>query len=382
MRILQCTGDIDPSMGGSVEAARQLSIALDKLGHSVELVTLRQPRPEWIERWAGTVHYIGPASTRYLYSRSLPGWIGQRAKHLDAVVVHGLWRYPGVGVWRGLRGRNVPYFLFPHGMLDPYFKSAFPWRHMQKAISWRIVESRVVRDAQAVIFTSEGERQRARLTFRPYACRECVVGLGIARPEGEKQAERRAFLAQFPHLAGKRIVLFLARIHPKKGCDLLIHAFARMAPRDPLLQLVIAGPDECGWRARLERLALQLGIANRVTWTGPVNGSLKWGALHASEVMVLPSHAENFGLTVVESLACGVPVLLSKEVNIWREIEGDGAGFAAPADIPGVTSLLERWLSATDGRRAVMKDCALQLFARRFELEHFANEFMACLKKT
>jgi glycosyltransferase involved in cell wall biosynthesis len=267
-------------------------------------------------------------------------------------------------------------------MLDPYFKSAFPWRHMQKAICWRIVESRVVRDAQAVIFTSEGERQRARLTFRPYACRECVVGLGIARPDGEKEVERHGFLAQFPHLAGKRIVLFLGRLHPKKGCDLLIHSFARTAPRDPLLHLVIAGPDECGWRAGLERLAGQLAIANRVTFTGPVNGGLKWGALHASEVMALPSHAENFGLTVVESLACGVPVLLSREVNIWREIEADGAGLAAPADIPGVTSLLEQWLSATEERRAGMRDRALQSFAKRFELEHFADGFMACLKKT
>jgi glycosyltransferase involved in cell wall biosynthesis len=382
MRILQCTGDIDPAMGGSVEAARQISIALDKSGHSVELVTLRQPRPEWIDQWRGAVHYIGPASTRYLYNRSLPNWIAERANHLDAVVVHGLWRYPGVGVRRGLRGRSVPYFLFPHGMLDPYFKAAFPWRHVQKAICWRIAESRVVRDAQAVIFTSEGERQRARLTFSPYACRECVVGLGIARPESGKEAAKQAFLAQFPQLVKKRIVLFLGRIHPKKGCDLLIHAFARTAPRDPLLQLVIAGPDECGWRAGLERLTVQLGVASRVTFTGVVNGGLKWGALYASEVMVLPSHAENFGLTVAESLACGVPVLLSKEVNIWREIEADGAGFAAQDDIQGVTSLLEQWLGATEERRAGMSDRALQSFAKRFELEHFADELIACLKKT
>jgi glycosyltransferase involved in cell wall biosynthesis len=381
MRILQCTGDIDPAMGGSVEAARQLSIALDKSGHSVELVTLRQPRPEWIEQWRGTVHYLGPSSTRYLYSRSLPGWIAERANHLDAVVVHGLWRYTSVGVWRGLRGRSVPYFVFPHGMLDPYFKSAFRWQHVQKAICWRIAESRVVRDAQAVLFTSEEERRRARLTFRPYACRECVVGLGIARPPGEQEVEKRAFLTQFPQLAEKRIVLFLGRIHPKKGCDLLVHAFARLAPADPLLHLVIAGPDECGWRVGLERLAVQLGVANRVTFTGALNGGLKWGALHASEVLALPSHAENFGIAVVEALACGVPVLLSKEVNIWREIEADGAGFAAHADIPGVTSLLEQWLAITEERRAGIRANALRSFAKRFELEHFADEFIACLKK-
>ena len=80
-------------------------------------------------------------------------------------------------------------------------------------------------------------------------------------------------------------------------------------------------------------------------------------------------------------MACGVPVLLSKEVNIWREIEADGAGFAAQADVPGVTSLLEQWLAITDEQRARMRDRALQSFSKRFELEHFANEFIACLKK-
>jgi glycosyltransferase involved in cell wall biosynthesis len=300
---------------------------------------------------------------------------------LDAVVVHGLWRYTGVGVWRGLRGRTVPYFVFPHGMLDPYFKHAFRWQHVQKSIFWRIAESRVVRDARAVLFTSEEERRRARLTFRPYTCRECVVGLGIARPAGEKEVEKRAFLAKFPHLTRKRRVLFLGRIHPKKGCDLLIHAFARVAPADPLLHLVIAGPDECGLRAGLERLAMQLNVGNRVTFTGLLNGALKWGALHASEVMALPSYAENFGITVVEAMACGVPVLLSKEVNIWREIESDGAGFAAQPDIHGVTSLLERWLAITDEQRAGMRHRALQSFSKRFELDHFADEFIACVKK-
>jgi glycosyltransferase involved in cell wall biosynthesis len=267
-------------------------------------------------------------------------------------------------------------------MLDPYFKSAFRWQHLQKAICWRIAESRVVRDAQAVLFTSEEERRRARLTFRPYACRECVVGLGIARPDGEPEIGKRAFLTQFPRLAGKRIVLFLGRIHPKKGCDLLIHALAHVAPADPLLHLVIAGPDECGWRAGLERLAVQLNVPNRVTFTGLLNGGLKWGALHASDVMALPSHAENFGITVVEAMACGVPVLLSQEVNIWREIEADGAGFTAQPDIPGVTSLLEQWLAITDERRAGMRAHALRSFSKRFELEHFADEFLACLKKT
>ena len=379
MKILQCVGDMDPALGGSVEAARQLSHALDRLGHRAELVTLRPPRQDWTAQWRGAVHYAGPASTRYLYSPRLAGWMAGHAWQYDAIVIHGLWRYTSVGAWRGLRGQGIPYFVFAHGMLDPYFKQAFPWKHVQKEICWLAAESRVVRDARGVLFTCEEERLRARVTFRPYDCRERVVGLGISRPSVDAAAQRRAFLDAHPELAGTRMILFLGRIHPKKGCDLLIDAFARVAHRDQLLRLVIAGPDECGWQAGLEDLASRLGIAGRVIFTGPLYGEAKWGALRSAEALALPSHTENFGITVVEALACGVPVLISNEVNIWREIEADGAGLVANADASGTHDLLDRWLNLPEAARYQMSGNALRSFTHRFELERFAREFVACV---
>lgn len=363
-----------------MEAARQLSIALDRLGHAVELVTLQEPRQEWAVEWPGTVNCLGRASTRYLYNGDLRAWISERARQFDAIVIHGLWRYTSAGVWRGLRGLGVPYYVFPHGMLDPYFKQAHPWKHLQKNLCWRVVEHRVLRDAQAVLFTCEEERRRARLTFPAYACHERVVGLGIARPPNGAVAQKEAFLAAHPMLAGKRIVLFLGRIHPKKGCDLLIHAFARVASHDPSLRLVMAGPDECGWQAELQELAQQLGISERAVWTGPLYGALKWGAMRTADVFALPSHTENFGITVAEAMACGLPVLISREVNIWREIESDGAGLVAADDLDGTASLLERWLAMRDADRYRMRVNALRSFSRRFELDRFAHDFVECLK--
>jgi glycosyltransferase involved in cell wall biosynthesis len=381
MKILQCVGDIDPALGGSVETARQISHALDRLGHRPEVVTLQPPRPDWTAQWRGAVHYVGPSSTRYLYSPRFSPWIAARAPQFDAIVIHGLWRYTSVGAWRGLRGQSVPYFIFPHGMLDPYFKRAYRWKHAQKNICWRAAESSVMRDARGVLFTCEEERRSARLTFRPYACRERIVGLGIARPAGDPAADRRLFLDALPQLAATRMILFLGRIHPTKGCDLLIQAFARVAAADPLLRLVIAGPDECGWRGELERLAVRLAVSSRVLFPGPLYGGVKWGALRAAEALALSSHKENFGLTVVEGLACGTPALLSKGVNIWREIESDGAGLAADGDVTGTLSLLQRWLGMPDPARRQMRANALLSFARRFELDRFARDFIACLKK-
>ena len=260
-------------------------------------------------------------------------------------------------------------------MLDPYFRSAFRWKHVQKEVCWRVAESRVVRDAAGVLFTCEEERLRAQQTFRPYACRERILGLGIARPLGDPGEQKKAFLDAHPQLAGTRMVLFLGRIHPKKGCDLLIEAFARVAHRDPLLRLVIAGPDECGWQAELERLA-----GDRVVFTGPLYGELKWGALRSAEVMALPSHIENFGITAVEALACGVPVLISNGVNIWREIETDGAGLVGRTDVEGVKYLLDQWLQLPETERQQMGVNALRSFASRFELERFARDFVACVQ--
>jgi glycosyltransferase involved in cell wall biosynthesis len=237
-----------------------------------------------------------------------------------------------------------------------------------------------LRDAHAVLFTCEQERRRARLTFPSYACHERVVGLGIARPGGNAFAEKQAFLAAHPGLAGTRIVLFLGRIHPKKGCDLLIRAFARVAAHDPSLRLVMAGPDECAWQAELQQLAQELAVNERVVWTGPLYGDLKWGAMRAADVFALPSHTENFGITVAEAMACGLPVLISKEVNIWCEIESDGAGLAAADDQEGAASLLERWLAMPDAERRRMRASALRSFSARFELNRFAHDFMQCLK--
>ena len=132
---------------------------------------------------------------------------------------------------------------------------------------------------------------------------------------------------------------------------MLLQAFAQVAGTDPALHLVMAGPDQAGWRPALERQAQELGIASRVTWTGMLSGDLKMGAFHAAEVFVLPSHQENFGIAVAEALACGLPVLISNKVNIWREIKEDQAGFVAQDDVTGTRQLLQQWLNASPEKK-------------------------------
>ncbi len=383
MRILNVIRSLDPASGGPIEAVKQFGGARVMREHTFEVASLDAPDNPWRNALPFAAHGLGrPRQRHYGYSETLVPWLRQNAPRFDAVLAHGLWQYGSLGVWRALRGRRPSYFIFPHGMLDPWFKRTYPIKHLKKWFYWPWAEYRVLGDARTVFFTCEEERMLARQSFWLYRAREKVVNLGTAEPPGNAAEQRELFWKQFPPLRDRRLVLFLGRIHEKKGCDLLLEAFAQIAARDPALHLVMAGPDQMGWQRRLEERSRQLGIAPRVTWPGMLSGDLKWGALHAAEVFVLPSHQENFGLAVIEALACGLPVLISNRVNIWREIEADAAGLVAEDTLAGTASLLERWLNLSPAQRRQQRESARGSFCARFEINRAGEALLAALQAT
>ena len=150
-----------------------------------------------------------------------------------------------------------------------------------------------------------------------------------------------------------------------------------MADAHPDVDLVIAGPDQGGLQARLQRQAARLGIARRVFWPGMLQGAVKYGAFRAAEAFVLPSHQENFGIVVAEALACGTPVLLSDQVNIWREILESEVGLVEPDTLEGTHRLLSRWLSSPEAERGAMAGRAELVFQQRFSLHRSAESIHA-----
>jgi glycosyltransferase involved in cell wall biosynthesis len=177
------------------------------------------------------------------------------------------------------------------------------------------------------------------------------------------------------------LLLFLGRIHEKKGCDLLIEAFSRIASAAPRLHLVVAGPDQTGWLSQLRDLAVRLGVGERIDFPGMLEGELKWGAFYGAEAFVLPSHQENFGIAVAEALGCGLPVMISDKVNIWRELEADCAGFVAPDTADGTERNLRRWLALSEGERSTMCSQARASFERRFTAEATARSLIEVIQR-
>ena len=380
MRILNVIQSVNPVQGGPAEGLRQLAGAVHGLGHSIEVLTLDAPGDPWLADFPARTFPIGPVNTTYGYSPRLVPWLKQHAHEFDAVIIHGLWQYHGFAVWRALHGSDVPYFMYFHGMLDPWFKRRYPLKHLKKWLYWPWADYRVSRDAKAVLFTASEEARLAAQSFWLYRVNPSVVGYGLALDGHAESGRAEDFHRAFPETRGKRIVLFLGRIHTKKGCDLLVEAFAKLASTDPSLHLVMAGPDQTGLMAGLKALAAGCGIAGRVTWTGMLQGDLKWGALRAAEVFSLPSHQENFGIAVAEALAVGLPVLISERVNIWREIVDDGAGLADADDLAGTISTLQRWLAMEPQQRTLMRQRAGQCYQNRFRIDAAAERVIATIE--
>ncbi|HEY6225629.1 MAG TPA: glycosyltransferase [Verrucomicrobiae bacterium] len=384
MKILHVIRSINPAHGGPVEAVRNLGAANVRAGHLVEVATLDGADAPFVTDFPLRLRCFGPSLLKFSYTPRLVPWLRKHRQDYDAVVVNGLWQFNSYGVYKALCSADTPYFIYPHGMLDPWFKGAYPLKHLKKIIYWKLIQHRVVANARAVLFTCEQERILARETFRPYRCREMVVNYGTSAPTLSVE-QREQFLQKFPETKGKRCLLFMGRIHEKKGCDLLIRAFHNVLGRDESrnsFHLIMAGPDERGLAGNLKSLAQSLGIADRITWTGMLSGDLKWGAFQVADAFILPSHQENFGIAVVEALACGVPVLVSNQVNIWREIRDAGAGLVENDDQAGTDNLMRRWINLSQSEIQKMRDATIPTFNARFEIQQAARSMVEAISAT
>jgi glycosyltransferase involved in cell wall biosynthesis len=211
---------------------------------------------------------------------------------------------------------------------------------LKKQLYGRLVEWPQVRAAAAMVYTHEEERRLAEESVRGLP-KGFIVPLGAdAPPDAPLEHLRLDFLRRFPHLQRKRIVLFLSRVHPKKGLDLLIPAFRNVAARCKDAHLVIVGSGDPEYLSTLHRTVDRLRISDCVTFTGSLNGRSKWEAMAAATMLVLPSYQENFGLVVAEAMQLGVPVVLSRHVNTWTDVVQGGAGLVCELSCESVATAI------------------------------------------
>lgn len=389
MKLLHVIGSMNPDTGGPCQMIRSFAPWFLAQGHLLEVVCLNDRTAPFLKHEPFPVHALGQGRGGWNYSPGLTPWLKKHLREFDAVILNGLWQFQGYSLWQASKSVTYapPYFIFPHGMLDPWFQkmSVRPVKSARNWFVWKTIQHRIIRDAAGLLFTCEEERRLARLPFSPYRPqREAVVGLGVPEPPAFADRMKTAFLEKCPGVRGEKFFLFLGRIHPKKGVDLLIQGYANLhkknSSKNSLPKLVIAGPDlDSVYGRELQALAAQMCPRDTVFWPGMISGDAKWGALFGCEAFVLTSHQENFGIAVVEALACGKPVLISNQINIWREIEEDQAGLISDDTDAGANIILREWKKLSPESRAAMQQSARKCFENRFGIAPATRRLLAVI---
>lgn len=372
-RILDVVTTVDPKAGGVAESIRTRGEMLASLGHVQHVASLDDPDASHVASYPQTIFALGNGITHWKYQPKLDHFLRENIAKYNAVIVDGIWQYPAFAVRRAALNASIPYFVYPHGMLDPWFNQSNRAKHVKKLLFWFWSERRVLRDAERVLFTCTEEMRLAAGSFPRFQCKGEVVSFGAASPPDVTSEIDCVPLLR--DLKNERIILFLGRITPKKGCDLIVEAAAKMTlPAD--LSFVFAGPADLAYEEYLRRRIAALGLTSRFHWLGMLDSMRRWSALRACDAFILPSHQENFGLAAAEAMACGRAVLVSNKVNIWREIQDGGAGYVEADTIEGTKRLLERWLGTPSKERTRMNQQARDLFNRKFSAHSMAKDLL------
>ncbi len=326
-------------------------------GDSVQL----DPRVKLVQ---GSAQELGPL--RY------SGALRQRARaaRIDLVHSHGLWTDTHRLAGHITRARRLPHLLAPCGMLAPGALQHHRWRKLA-ALVW--FQDRMLREAQCLHAKSGKEYE----DIRQFGLRNpvAIIANPIQAPPEANLISEKDFRNACHLGADTKILLFLGRLHPVKGLPRLIRAWSQVAVRHRDWALVLAGPDEMGHRQELESLAVELHCHDRIVFTGELDETRKWAALRAAELFAMPSDFENFGNSIVEALACGVPVITTTGTP-WKELPGAGAGWCVAPEIAPLTGALTEALGLSDEQRRQF-GCRASALAIKFRPEQTGADLLA-----
>ncbi len=351
LRVLHVTSSIDATSGGPVTALAGLTQAQVMAGIRTSVVSnyrINDHRTVVDRMYDASVNVrlTGPVRGSIGWSQGSGRLIRNMIKQADVVHIHAIWEDLLYKAARAAWKQGVPYIIRPCGMLEPW---SLGQKAFKKKLYMRLRLRWMLNHAAAINFT--GALEQASAIPLQIQSSSIVEPIGLDLHDFAQLPARGTFRALYPELGNRLLVLFLSRLHPKKGLEFLIPAFCKAAVSDAML--VIAGPDSDGYRAQVEKMAVEHGVRDRTIFTGMLHGTQRVAALVDADLFVLPSHQENFGIVVIEALAAGLPVLISKNVNIYPEIVATGFGSAVALDVDEIAGEMRRWLGDNELRKVV-----------------------------
>ncbi|HRK30558.1 MAG TPA: glycosyltransferase [Tepidisphaeraceae bacterium] len=373
-RIIHVISCLDSRAGGTTKALMDLAVAQSAAGLDVSVVSsfrsddVVDGNRSYLEARGVKAILIGPTIGKFSSHSSLYPTLRSLTGAHTIFHIHALWEDAQHHAAAVARETGTPIVWMPHGMLDPWSLRQSKWKK-RAVMKWRTQKD--LESASAFAFTTDIERDLVARLDLPGT--RIVEPLGLDFTEFDRAPVRGSFRSKFPQLGDRRIVLFLSRIHPKKGLDLLIPAFA--AAGHPNDILVIAGPFADGYRPVIEDMIDRQHLGDRCLLTGMLHGADRLGAMVDASMFVLPSYQENFGLAVAEAVAIGCPTIISDQVNIWRELQEAGCAAVVKTQVAPLTAIMTRWLGNDSLRHAAAERG--KAFARqRYDWSRIANNWV------
>jgi glycosyltransferase involved in cell wall biosynthesis len=387
MKILHVIETISPNYGGPVSVLKDLAAGESFFAAKVEIVTTNGDCPSGIYCPAGVMrHWCGSDVDVHIhkvdlspigYSSAFRRWINCNLPGFDLLYVHGLYRFPQTYASHVARTSGIPYIIRPQGALDPYLYKQSSKSVILKRIYERLFDLPNLRGASAIHYMTEDERVRAR--YLNVKSPSFVIPNGLNWDRYVNLPARGSFRDDLA-IGGRPLVLFLGRINFKKGLDILIPAFAKVREVVPDAVLAIVGPDNEGYGVKVLEWVRQRGLETCVRFVGPLSEKSVIQSFVDSDLFVLPSYTENFGMAVVEALACGAPVVISDQVNIHGEVAAAGVGLVTRCDAGEVAEALCTLL-ADPARRIAMGAAGRALVQRKWTWDVVASQLMAEYEK-
>ena len=311
----------------------------------------------------------------YTFSWPLSRALKNEVKKFDIVHIHGIFHWPMASASFYCRKYKIPYVVSPRGMLDP---TCLKHGAMKKYIYSLIFERRNLNGAAAIHFTAEEEKQQA--VHFGLKVPNFVVPNGIELKEFSLLPPKGKFSEKHPETIGKQIILFLGRLNWKKGLDLLSQAFSILAEKRNDVHLVVAGPDEDNYKSKIRNWISEEKVINNVTFTGMLVGQDKLEVLVDADIFCLPSYQENFGMAVVEAMACGLPIVISDQINIHKDITEAEAGIVVPCDTKGIALALLK-LIENEGIGKEMGERGRRLVMKKYSQDKVAKQMVEIYEK-
>ena len=357
MRVLHVIPALASTYGGPSQAALETCRTLIEEGVEAEIATtdadakndLNIPLEKMVLYEGIPIYFFKRTfNTEYKFSWPITRWLAHHITDYDLLHIHSIFGYPATLAAYLARRYKVPYIMRPLGMLDYW---SMDQNKLAKRLYFHFIEKANLNHARAIHYTSEEEKKASeRFGFTSPGV---VVPLGISINSKQGEIEKGLFKRKYSQCAGKKLIVFLSRIHPKKGLELLIEAISKLKEVREDFLLVIAGSGEPRYETMLRRKVEEKNLTPQILFTGFLEGEEKAALLNDADLFVLPSYQENFGLAVVEAMARGVPAIVSNRVNICREIQAYGAGKVVPCEASKIEEAIQTLLSDDRERRAM-----------------------------